>query len=122
GLRAQDLYLDILNLQKDYTKLRDYARSLRETTKEKSRQAKLSKIYEESYFLIVQQDEQKGRLAEAVAGYNAFAKENPSSPLAQKSLWNAIQLQFKTGALADGAKAAVTYYEKYPKEKESLDA
>jgi cellulose synthase operon protein C len=122
GVKSQDIYLDILNIKKDYPSLRDYSLSLRNTTKVPARKEKLTKIYEEAYFLIVQELENKGGEAEAIEKYEQFASTNAQSPLAQKSLWNAMQLQFKLGNLVDGSNASINYYNKYPETKEGRDA
>ena len=107
GIKSQDLYLDILNLKKDYAGLRDYSFALRNSTKDAARKEKLTKIYEESYFLIVQELEKKGGESEAIEKYEQFAATNGQSPLAQKSLWNAMQLQFKLGNLVGGSNASI---------------
>lgn len=122
GLKSQDLYLDILNIKKDYPALRDYALELRKQTQQPERVAKLTKIYEEAYFLIVQETEKKGYTEKAVKEYTDFAVKNPKSPLAQKSLWNAMQLMFKSDDLVGAAASAVLYNEKFPDSKEGRDA
>lgn len=121
GLKAQDLYLDILNIKKDYSVLRDYSQSLRGSAKG-DRVEKLTKIYEEAYFLIVQSHEEKKDYQGAIDQYEKFARENPKSALTQKALWNALQLQFKSGELMAGAKSSVAYFEKYPTSKDGLNA
>lgn len=121
GLRAQDLYLDILNIKKDFVSLRNYSGQLK-TKAAGDRSVKLTKIYEESYFLIVQKLEEGGNLAEAIDEYEKFSKANPNSSLTQKALWNRMQLQFKMGNLMAGAKSSVLYYEKYSETKEGQTA
>jgi cellulose synthase operon protein C len=122
GVKSQDLYLDILNIKKDYAALKDYAAQLKTGTKNKERLRKLNQIYEESYFATVQGLEESKRYAEAIEGYSNFAKENPKSNLAQKGLLNIIELYYKTGNLLQGAQAAVHYYDSFPNSKESVDA
>jgi tetratricopeptide (TPR) repeat protein len=122
GIKSQDLYLDILNIKKDYPNLRDYAAELRKQTQNPERVAKLTKIYEEAYFFIVQEIEKKGDSEAAVKEYTAFAQNNPKSPLAQKSLWNAMQLMFKSDDLVGAAASAALYNEKFPDTKEGHDA
>ena len=122
GRKAQDLYLDILNIKKDYRTLRAYALKLRNECHDKARYAKLNKIYEQTYFLIVQGYVKHGNLQHAVLAYQQFAKLNPNSKLAKKALWNAMQLNYQRGDVEAGAAAAVHYFEKYPNTKEGLDA
>lgn len=122
GVKSQDLYLDILNLKKNYPALRDYALNLRNKASVADRRDKLTKIYEEAYFSIIQGLEQGGQYKSAAAEYEQFAKINPNSKLTQKALWNAIELNFKTGDLMAGAQASLKYYERYPNGKDGLDA
>ena len=122
GLKAQDLYLDILNIQKKYAELKDYSNRLRKITRNKTRKKKMNKIYEESYFLLVQKQEEDGKYEEAIKGYKAFAKTNPRSKLAKEALWNAMQLHFKNDDLSGGADSAVHYASKYSLDKKSIDA
>lgn len=122
GLKAQDLYLDILNIQKNYSELKNYSDRLRKVTKNKARKKKLNKVYEESYFLLVQKQEDDGEYVKAIEGYKSFAKMNPKSKLAKEALWNAMQLHYKNDDLAGGADSAVQYASKYSLDKKSIDA
>lgn len=121
GIRSQDLYLDILNIKKDFTSLRSHSKILKnKSTGERLK--KLTKIYEESYFFIVQQIEEAGDLSKAIEEYEKFSKENQTSELSQKALWNITQLYFKMGDLMAGARSAVAYFEKYSDKKEGHEA
>ncbi len=121
GMKSQDLYLDILNIKKDYVGLRDYSLQLRaKATGE--RVEKLTKIYEEAYFVIIQRLEDRRETEEAIRQYEAFAVKNPQSKLTQKALWNTAQLHFKANDPMSGAKSLVAYFEKYPSSKEGLQA
>src|SRR5690606_15627495 len=122
GLKSQDLYLDILNLKKDYAGLKEYSKGLMRKGLSVARKAKLTIIYEEAYFLQVQKLEEDGKLAEAIPLYKKFALDNPKSKLAEKGWWNAVQLQFKTGDAKGGADAAVEFYERFPKSKDAVNA
>ncbi len=124
GLQAQDLYLDILNIRKDYTALKQYAADLLKSRKSLAaeRVKKLEEIYEQSYFLEVQTQEEQGEYSQAIAGYKRFATENPRSPLAEKAWWNAIQLQFKTQDHLQGARDAVEFQRLFPKSDQAVDA
>jgi len=123
GLKAQDLYLDILNQNKDYSGLKKYSKKLLTRNKSmKKRMLKIQGIYEQSYFLEVQSTEEGGKLNEAIKGYKKFANSNPKSPLAEKAWWNAVQLHFKLNDFVGGAKAAQLLYKKFPKSKNAVSA
>ncbi len=122
GEKSQDLYLDILNLKKDYAGLKEYSKTLLVSEKSPERSKKLKDIFEQSSFLEIQGMEEKGELKVALTRFQDFAKAHPTSGLAEKALWNIMHLQFKTGDSFSGAESAVAYYDKYPKSKEAVDA
>ncbi|MBX3021692.1 MAG: tetratricopeptide repeat protein [Bdellovibrionales bacterium] len=122
GMKSQDLYLDILNLKKDYRGIRNYTTELMKLSADPTRGQKMQKLYEQAYFLEIQGLEEKNRLKEALAEYLAFAKQNPSSDLAEKAVWNAMQLQFKTGDLWNGAKTAEQFATQFPKSPQAVNS
>lgn len=115
GQRAQDLYLDILNIKKDYRAIRNYSAELMKGTGDAGRSQKMRKLYEQAYFLEVQGIEEKGKDKEALAQYIAFTKENPNSEFTEKALWNTLQLYFKTGDALNGSKTSEEFANRYPK-------
>jgi TolA-binding protein len=122
GLKSQDLYLDILNIKKDYRGIRNYTKELMKGGTDVARTQKMRKLYEQAYFLEVQGLEEKGQLKEALAEYIGFFKQNPSSDLAEKAMWNAMQLHFKVGDAWNGAKAAEEFATRYPQSPQSVNA
>lgn len=102
-LKAQDLYLDILNIKRDYTALKEAAYALLARAPEKSREDHLTKIRREAWFAEIGEIEVKGDHAKAVAMYRSFATENRSNELAPRAWWNASQILFKTGDAKAGA-------------------
>ncbi len=122
GIKSQDLYLDILNIQKNYKQLKEYSNQLRTASKDLTRKAKLTKIYEDTYFLLVQDLEKTGDWKKAVREYQFFAKENSASPMAEKSLWNVIQLLYKFNEPLLGAEASLAYHAQHKGTKEGIDA
>lgn len=121
GRKSQDLYLDILNIKKDYKNLKDYAKSLMTVETEPVRKEKLRKMHEQSYFLQVQTSEESQNLEVAIQGYKEFASQNPKSELAEKALWNALQLHFKIFDFIGGAHAAEDFYEKFPNSPQAIN-
>lgn len=120
GIKSQDLYLDILNIKKDFSTLKNYTYTLKSKA-DPIRSAKLTKIYEESYFYIIQDLEKANSFKQAVEEYHAFAKINPNSPLTQKANWNATQLLYKMNEPILAAEASNAYYNQYKSAPESLD-
>lgn len=115
--KAQDLYLDILNIRKDYRGLKEASQQLLVLAEaaassggkamDKTRQDQLVKIRREAWFAEVGEVEHKASKKEdhrkAVDMYRAFALENKGSELAPKAWWNASQILFRSGELAEAA-------------------
>lgn len=122
GVKSQDLYLDILNIKKDYKGLREYSRSLMKVAKDDIRRMKMQKIYEEAYFLQIQKMEEDKKYDIALVEYTKFAKENSKSPLAEKAQWNAMQLHFKVLDFAGGALASEQFFDNFAAAPNRLEA
>ncbi|MEQ1875145.1 MAG: tetratricopeptide repeat protein, partial [Bdellovibrionia bacterium] len=123
ALKAQDLYLDILNIKKDYKELRLMAAQWSKSSPDPERRSKLSKIYQEAYFADIQKTEESNDLTAAIAEYKSFTQENPNSPLADKAWWNANQLEYKTSRLLEAARSSQKFSKLFPaspKVKEAL--
>ncbi|MGE3973511.1 MAG: tol-pal system YbgF family protein, partial [Bdellovibrionales bacterium] len=121
-LKAQDLYLDILNVKKSFGEIKKYSYEWMKKTTVAARKAKLQKIYHESYFASIQQMEEKGDLAEASQSYKEFAKENVGSNLSDKAMWNAVQLDYKTNRLAQAATDGHRFYKMFPRSEKAKEA
>ncbi len=121
-LKAQDLYLDILNVKKDYTELKNAAQSLvKKGIADAGRLAGVEKIYHEAYFAEIQRLEEKGDLKAAAEAYKKFALENRASELSAKAWWNASQLQFKMGDAQGGANTCYHMHKLFPKSSNGKD-
>lgn len=119
--KAQDLYLDILNVKKDYSGLKDAAQSLLKKGTQAGRTGQIEKIYREAYFAEIQQKEEKGDLTGAIDAYKKFALENTNSELASKAWWNASQLQFRIGDAEGGANTCYQMHKLFPKSSNGRD-
>jgi len=122
GQKSQDLYIDILNIKKDYAGIRSYTQELAKQPGDATRAGKMQKLYEQAYFLQVQGQEEKGQVKEALAGYLAFGKENPNSEFSEKAMWNAMLLQYKLNDVMSGAHTAEQFADKFHASKNALNA
>jgi TolA-binding protein/tetratricopeptide (TPR) repeat protein len=123
-MKAQDLYLDILNIRKDYTGLKDAAYLLlamapaAQDEKGKARSDQLAKIRREAWFAEVGELEQKSKkneeLYKAVEMYRSFALDNRTSELAPRAWWNASQILFRTSKAAEGAAMCAQMHKNFP--------
>ena len=119
--KSQDLYLDILNIKKDYKGIKEAAKTLLDRKPEGTRITAVEKIYREAYFSEIQQMEEKGDLNGAVEAYKKFALENTASELAPKAWWNASQLQFRIGDAQGGANTCYQMHKLFPKSTNGRD-
>ena len=120
-LKSQDLYLDILNIKKDYKAIKEAAQSLLGKSPDEKRGGQISKIYREAYFSEIQQMEEKGNINGAIEAYKKFALENGTSDLAPKAWWNASQLQFRLGDAEGGANTCYQMFKLFPKSTNGRD-
>ncbi len=121
GQSAQDLYLDILNIKKNFGLLKTEAKTFLKLASNKERQVKIKRIYQEAFFSEVQQFEDGAKKEQAIEGYISFAKENQNSPLAPKAWWNASQLLFSTGKIVKGSNTCIAFSKQFPNDKTSRD-
>ncbi len=118
--KSQDLYLDILNHTKRYAQMSDFARKALSDEQDPERVKSLTLVMHEAGFTSLQEVEKKGRLDEALVGYQKFAEEHASSKLADKAWWNHIQILVKQGKWSEAAEAARLTARKFPKSEYAL--
>ena len=110
-----------MNIKKDFTGLKEAAKSLLTRPTSPERTIVVQKVYREAYFSELQQLEDQGKYAEAIDGFKKFALENASSELASKAWWNASQLQFKIGDAEGGANTCYQMYKLFPSSSNGKD-
>ncbi len=118
GLKAQDLYLDILNIQKNYTEIRSFSGQLLKEDLQDQRKRELTKIYHESYFAEADQLRKKGDLNGAISLFRAFVAENTAASLSEKAWWNVIDLEYELHRYKEAADAALQFHTYFPKSKD----
>lgn len=125
GIRAQDLYLDILGKKKDFVATKKYSYKLYKREKKKSRKVQLKKIYQESYFASIGDSMDKAKSESNLAHANSFlkfSKQNMDSPLAEKAWWNAVGV-YKLGSdFKKTAELSYQFFNKFPKSKLRTDS
>jgi cellulose synthase operon protein C len=115
GVKAAQLYLDVLNLQKKYEALRD--ESLVFVTKfpfDAQTKADFKKIHQQASFTVVQNLESAKKYTEAMNAYLAFVREDTKSALADKALYNAVRCANLAGDLSNAAKLSEQLINDYP--------
>lgn len=119
--KSQDLYLDILNIQKKYEDIMNASHSLLSTTSD-DRKDKLEKVYRESFFAYTLELQNKQELDQATVLYEKFYKENSKSNLADKALWNLTQIYIKQNKLSLAADKSYEFFKTYPKSEHAKKA
>lgn len=114
-VKSQDLFLDILNIQKSHKELIEATDHLMALKPSPERKDALLKINRESQFALGNDLEKSGNLEEAVIVYNKFARENLDSKLADKAMWNLTQILIKKGDMKDAADKSFELYKLFPK-------
>ena len=122
GQKAQDLYLDILNLKKNYGELKSYTSFLLKKHKDGKRKAKLLALHRQSYFFEIQNMEKSSDKILAAKEYKIFALKNKGSHLAPKAWWNAVQIQYKLGLLLKATNDSLAYTKHFPKDSKKKEA
>ncbi len=122
GVKSQDLFLDILNLKKDFKNLQLRAQEFKKYTKDPVRVASLNKIFEESYFAETQKYVDLKNFKLALQRYNNFYMSYPKSELADEAAWNRIDLFFKMNQVLKAAESYYDFSQKFPNHEKSLDA
>lgn len=120
--KSEDLMLDILNARKDYAGIKGFSKQMLGQTKDTGRKTKLTKIMQEADYTEIQEFAKTSDKVQAAQKLMAFHKENPNSPLAKDSLWQAMSLYYADGQVIEGAELALDYAKRYPEDKRSLDA
>lgn len=114
-VKSQDLFLDILNIQKSHKELIQSTDHLMALKPSQERRDALLKINREAQFALGNALEAKGDLDEAVAIYNKFAHENQDSKLADKAMWNLTQILIKKNEMKAAADKSFELYKLFPK-------
>ncbi len=122
GEKSQNLYLDILNIQKDYARLREFTSKLLNTKLSASREKQIRKIYEETSYAEAQKLKESGELFEAAEAFEKFAFSNRQSEFADKAWWSAIELYAKEGYIIKSTDMSQLMVKYFPKSEHSKDA
>lgn len=121
--KAQDLVLDILNIQKDYKGIQSLADKMNsEKGLKTERSQQLTQIAQEAQFANIQILAESGKTKEALEELHSFIKKNPSSPLAEKAYLQVLGIQLKAGLDLAAAGTIMVFAEKYPKNAKTPEA
>lgn len=114
ALKSQDLYLDILNIQKKYKDIVESTESLLKQNVTSDRKRSLTKLNQESNFSYALVLEKGGDWNNAISVYDQFVRNNQESPLADKAQWNMIQILIKQNNIKMAADKSLMLYRLFP--------
>lgn len=120
--KAQDLYMDILNHQKNFQELRVFSQALLKKDMSAERRQSIHKLFSEAYFSENQNLEEQNKDSLALEGYLKFARENPQSQLAEKAWWNSLQLLLKTKKWLEYVSVSEQFATKFPKSNHAQES
>lgn len=120
-IRAQDLFLDLLNHQKKYTQLQKEAEKFREGASPERRD-QLLMISQEANLAHINTLSESGKKIEAANALKKFSENNKSSKYAKDAQWNALAIFYAEGARLEGAQMAEAYAKENPQDPKSIEA
>ncbi|MFN8846006.1 MAG: hypothetical protein ACK5W9_04090, partial [Bdellovibrionales bacterium] len=121
-IKAQDLYLDILNFRKDFTQLKVKSELfLKEVGNNKQRKENLTIINQEAHYSEIQRDLDKKPKIETAEQLINFRKSHKDSKLSKEALWQALSLAFAEGYSIRGAELAREFSKSYKDDKRSIE-
>ncbi len=117
GVTSAYIVLDVLNMQKNYDKLDETARLFAATPGlgDKKFQAQMKEISGQIGFKQVEKLEAGNQWKQAGETYLGIYQTDPSSPLAEKALYNSLVSFEKAGETARSQEVTRKFLAKYPK-------
>ena len=115
GRKSAQLYLDVLNIQKNFAGLRDESFAFYKMASfDSNSRVQFKKIHEQASFTVIQNLENEKKYHEAMESYLAFIKEDTHSGLADKALYNAIRCANTAGDIENATKLSERLISDYP--------
>lgn len=120
-IRAQDLYLDLLNHQKKYTQLQKEAEKFQQAAAPE-RKTQLVQISQEANLAYINTLSDSGKKLEAASELKKFSETHKSSKFAKDAQWDALSIFYSEGARLEGAQMAEAYAKENPQDPRSIEA
>ncbi len=120
--KAEDLILDIHNINKDYKAIQSFAQTVLKSTENIQRKQNLTKILEEAHYAQIQVDAASLPVEKRIEQLRSFASQHTTSKLAQDAFWQSISLAYSNGFDVLGADMSLDYIKQYPNDPKKLDS
>ena len=121
-VKAEDLILDIHNINKDYKAIQSFAKAVLKGTDAPARKQTLLKILEEAHYVQIQAEAADLPVEKRIEQLRSFATQHPNSKLAQDAFWQSISLAYSNGYDVWGADMSLDYIKQYPNDPKKLDS
>ncbi|MCK6597102.1 MAG: tetratricopeptide repeat protein [Bdellovibrionaceae bacterium] len=113
-IKAEDLLLDIKNIEKKYSEVKNLSIKFNQSSTDTSRKKILNKIYEESHYF-----ENKEQIKTMDARSSAFKlyeyyQAHPQSELGKQAFLDALNLLIKNRFLIDGTQKTIEFIKTFP--------
>lgn len=112
--KSQDLILDIYNIQKRYTELKNLSQQYLKESKDDSRSKSLQKINEESHFSEIQVKNSQLKPLEQTQNLISYFELHKGSDLGQRALLDALKIYLENKSLNKFTQSAEELLKLYP--------
>jgi TolA-binding protein len=119
-VQSEDLFLDILNIEKDFSGIAQMAKKLLQSTTSPERKASMTKIAQETQFAEIQEFAKTGKPEDSALKLIAYSAEYMNSTLSKDALWQAIGIYYQSENLALAADLSEKYISKYPNDSRNI--
>jgi TolA-binding protein len=119
GKDSQDFVIKIYEKNKDYASVNKYLGEIIPKSKDVSRLSVLKPIYDNSFFLMAETNEKKGRFRSAIMNYKGYLKLSYLKSKLPEASWNIAINYKKAGLKKDAADAYLAFYKANPKSQNS---
>jgi tetratricopeptide (TPR) repeat protein len=122
GKKAARLYLDILNLQKNFSLLsEESARFVKTLNLDEAMKKEFVTVHRQAEFTVVQNEEVAEKYADAIKNYLKLAEADPGSPFADKALFNAIRCAGMINDFKQAVSLSELMLQKFPQASAKLE-
>lgn len=120
--KAQDIILDIYNLNRDYKKIMNFSQNAEKSANDDKRKKYFTQLNEEAHYSQMQLDTKDLTVAQKIIKLKEFALSHKQSKLGQDVFWQAISLSFANDLDILGSDLSIEFVQNYPKDLRTVDA
>ncbi len=110
GKDSQDFVIKIYEKNKDYASVNKYLGEIIPNSKDNSRLSVLKPIFDNSFFLMAEVNEKKGRYRNAITNYKDYLKFSYIKAKLPEASWNIAINYKKAGLVKNAAQAYLDFY------------